>query len=104
MRESIGPAALAVAACVVALAACEQPPINDFIVDAHPRVWRAPSLEDAFVILPCGAFRKNENGSWTLVGRITVDTEETFTDYTLPADAGKGLDGRCGDELDGDPQ
>jgi len=92
-------AVLCASVSVSALAACEQPPQDDFIVDDHPRVWRAPSLKDAFVILPCGAFRKNDDGSWTLVGSITVDTEETFTDYTVANnDAAHTLDKRCGEE------
>src|ERR1700722_3259884 len=56
---------------------------GDVITDMHPRNWTAPSLEDPFTVLPCRAFQKNADGSWTLTGTLTDDNGETFTDKTV---------------------
>jgi hypothetical protein len=70
---------------------------DDLITGMHPRNWTAPSLDDAFTILPCRAFRKNADGSWTLTGTLTDDNGETFTDKTVANnDQAKDLDSRCG--------
>src|SRR5436853_7923348 len=98
IRDATAARASAMLLAAMIFAACDAH-AGDIISDMHPRNWTAPSLDDAFTILPCRAFQKNADGSWTLLGTLTIDNGDTFTNKTVAGDdRARDLDSRCGEQ------